>query len=71
MRRAAGASASAARCGFGLCDSPAEHQVVVENEDGSVAEFALACGLHVTPVVTWGSAAPIELTRVRTLVAIQ
>lgn len=38
-------------CHFGLCRRPVEFEVVVSPDVVPV----LVCGLHVTPVVTWGT----------------
>lgn len=54
-------------CEFGLCARPAEFEVDVPSTARPDSEDTIrVCGLHVTPVVTWGVAEP-DSTRVRYL----
>lgn len=54
-------------CEYGLCDREAEHQVLLENPDGTLEQVLEVCGLHVTPAVVWGRPWPVDATRVRAL----
>ena len=46
-------------CGYGLCRRPAEIEISFQG-GGSDMPPLQVCGLHVTPVVSWGVPAPIE-----------
>lgn len=47
------------QCEFVLCEREAELEVVVPTEAGGIAPL-LVCGLHVTPVLTWGVAELVD-----------
>lgn len=51
-------------CQFALCSREAELEVVV----GAGVEPVLVCGLHVTPVLTWGVADPVREPVIRPVI---
>lgn len=43
-------------CQFGICGRPAEVEILVRVD----VQAVLVCGLHITPILTWGLAEPKE-----------
>lgn len=60
-----GSGPSTIRCEFGLCRRDAELEVALD----AGVEPLLLCGLHVTPVLSWGVPNPLAEPRIRALLA--
>ena len=50
-------------CQFGICRRPAEVEIVVRAE----VDPLLVCGLHITPILSWGLAEPHDPEIIRSL----
>jgi hypothetical protein len=50
-------------CQFGICRRPAEVEITVRAD----VDALLVCGLHITPILTWGLAEPHEPELIRPL----
>lgn len=50
-------------CQFGICRRPAEVEIIVRAE----VDPLYVCGLHITPILSWGLAEPHDTEVIRPL----